>query len=137
MNVYVIIKQSAFGNNKAIESIWTTIEEASDEIIRLVREQERYDNHYYLETKEVKGDIFGIIKNSRILEKYHEETQLNIKLIERLKVLAQSIQSLDIDQPSTCLFGYGDCGYPINDCHNCPMHSWSDFTLPLTTCEFK
>lgn len=26
----------------------------------------------------------------------------------------------DIEQPEECLYGYGVCCYPIEDCENCP-----------------
>lgn len=29
-------------------------------------------------------------------------------------------------QPEKCIFGGGSCGYPIEDCNNCPCHPGSD-----------
>ena len=29
-------------------------------------------------------------------------------------------------QPEKCIFGSGSCGYPIEDCSNCPCHPGSD-----------
>lgn len=134
--VYMIVMQNGYGNN-AIHSIWTTIDGASEEIIRLVRSQERYDNNYYIQPKELNGDLLGLINNNLILNRYHDEVQENKKLTEQLKTVAENLKSLMPEQPTECVFGYGACCYPIDDCGNCPMHSWSDFTPPLTTCEFK
>ena len=72
-----------------------------------------------------------------LLERYTEICEENQILLEQLKLVAKNLTSLMPEQPAECVFGYGYCNYPINDCYNCPMHSWSDFTPPLTTCEFK
>lgn len=61
----------------------------------------------------------------------------NERLLEVLKTVAKNIQESGIEQPSLCFFGCGDCGYPIDDCYNCPCHKWSAYELPMTQCEFK
>jgi len=71
------------------------------------------------------------------IERNAEMSKENEKLVEQLKIVAKKLPTLMPEQPTECVFGYGCCGYPIDDCYNCPMHSWSDFTPPLTTCEFK
>ena len=134
--VYAIIMQNGYGN-KAIHSLWTTNESACDEILRLVRNQERYDNDYHIQAFELKGDILGLINNNLILNKYHDTVKENESLAEQLKLVAKNLKSLMPEQPTQCVFGYGCCGYPIDDCYNCPCHPWSDYGMPLTTCEFK
>ena len=49
----------------------------------------------------------------------------NDEMESQLKTVAKNIQALGIEQPAKCLFADGVCGYPIDDCYNCPMHSWS------------
>lgn len=134
--VYAIIMQNGYGN-KAIHSLWTTNESACDEILRLVRNQERYDNDYHIQPLELKGDILGLIKNNQILNKYRDTVKEKESIVEQLKLVSKNLSALMPEQPTECVFGYGCCGYPIDDCYNCPMHSWSDFTPPLTICEFK
>lgn len=75
------------------------------------------------------------------LYKYIEQRALkaeqeNERLRVRLKSVAIAIQESGIEQPSQCLFGDGSCGYPIDDCFNCPRHEWSPFGMPFTKCEF-
>lgn len=72
----------------------------------------------------------------QIAKRYEESVKQNQRLIEQLKFVAKAIQT-DMPQPSQCLFKSGVCCYPIEDCYNCPMHEWSDYTMPLTSCEFK
>lgn len=72
----------------------------------------------------------------KVIQKYREEVERNQKLLEQLQTVAKTIEGLNIEQPSTCLFGRGTCGYPIDDCYNCPTHEWSAYYCPLT-CEFK
>lgn len=60
----------------------------------------------------------------------------NNELENRLKSVSKNIQSLGIEQPKKCLFNDGTCGYPINDCYNCPVHSWSGY-VPMVKCEIK
>jgi hypothetical protein len=71
-----------------------------------------------------------------IIERYGAEVRRNQELLEQLQTVAKNISQLDIEQPSQCLFGKGFCGYPIDDCFNCPMHEWTDSFIP-TQCEFK
>ena len=59
----------------------------------------------------------------------------NDELESRLKAVAKNIQTLGIEQPRKCLFTNGLCGYPIDDCYNCPVHTWSGY-IP-TTAEIK
>lgn len=49
---------------------------------------------------------------------------------------AKELQESGIMQPSHCFFGGGVCGYPIDDCVNCPVHGWNG-GLPSTRCSFK
>ena len=60
----------------------------------------------------------------------------NDELESRLKAVAKNIQTLGIGQPRKCLFTNGLCGYPIDDCYNCPVHTWSGY-VPTTTAEIK
>lgn len=72
-----------------------------------------------------------------LLERYTEICEENQILLEQLKLVAKNLPALMPEQPTECVFGYGCCGYPINDCYNCPCHPWSDYGMPLTTCKFK
>lgn len=72
----------------------------------------------------------------RFIERLSRAEHENERLIGVLKTVALSIQESGIEQPSQCFFGCGDCGYPIDDCFNCPCHSWSNY-FPMTQCEFK
>lgn len=74
---------------------------------------------------------------SKLVDCINQERERNTYLQEQLKAVAKAIQGLDIEQPRECLFGRGECGYPIDDCYNCPCHEWSDFGFPRTQCEFK
>lgn len=69
-----------------------------------------------------------------LVEKYQAVTEENLELVSILKVVARSIEKLGIEQPKNCLFGQGLCGYPIDDCFNCPVHSWNGY-VPLMKCE--
>ena len=73
----------------------------------------------------------------RIISRMSEAEKEKERLLEVLKTVAKSIQESGMEQPSMCLFGYGTCGYPIDDCFNCPCHSWSVNYFPITHCEFK
>ena len=44
-----------------------------------------------------------------------EETMLRYTIPQIVDVLA----SMD-EQPEDCIFGYGTCCYPIDECQNCP-----------------
>lgn len=72
-----------------------------------------------------------------IEKRYEKEAKMNEILVEQLKQVARALEQSNIEQPSQCFFKDISCGYPIDDCYNCPMHEWSDFTMPLTSCEFK
>ena len=72
-----------------------------------------------------------------LVERYAEMSKENEKLVEQLKIVSKNLPTLMPEQPTQCVFGYGFCGYPIDDCYNCPCHPWSDYGMPLTTCEFK
>ena len=71
-----------------------------------------------------------------VVRSYGEEVTRNQMLIEELQSVAKSIERLNIEQPSKCLFCGGVCGYPIDDCYNCPNHEWSVYYSPMK-CEFK
>ena len=43
----------------------------------------------------------------------------------KLKAVAKFVQESKTAQPTQCVFGGGTCGYPIDDCYNCPVHSWN------------
>ena len=75
--------------------------------------------------------------NEIILRRVQMTERENERLVEVLKTVAKNIQESGIEQPSNCFFGCGDCGYPIDDCYNCPCHSWSAYGFPMTQCEFK
>ena len=60
----------------------------------------------------------------------------NDELERRLKTVAKNIQTLGIEQPCECLFTEGTCNYPIDDCYNCPIHTWSGYK-PTTTAEMS
>lgn len=72
-----------------------------------------------------------------LVERYAEMSKENERLVEQLKIVAKNLPTLMPEQPTECVFGYGCCGYPIDDCYNCPCHPWSDYGMPLTTCKFK
>jgi hypothetical protein len=106
-------------------------------------------NRYKLQAKRPHEDVFtewcstdnyeAVVRNIKVIESYGWEWQLKTEedeIIKQLKSVAKAIESLKIEQPSTCLFGRGVCGYPIDDCYNCPTHEWSVNYCPLT-CEFK
>lgn len=69
-------------------------------------------------------------------EKIQFVQQENDELESRLKNAAKNIQELRIEQPCKCFFTNGLCGYPIDDCYNCPVHTWSGY-IPTTTAEIK
>ena len=69
-------------------------------------------------------------------EKIQFVQQENDELESRLKAVAKNIQTLGIEQPRKCLFTNGSCGYPIHDCYNCPVHTWSGY-VPTTTAEIN
>ena len=71
-----------------------------------------------------------------LIQRYSEGVKENQRLVKQLQSVARSIEKLDIEQPNECLFGRGVCGYPIDDCYNCPTHEWSAYYCPLK-CEFK
>ena len=75
--------------------------------------------------------------NEIILRKIQATERENQMLLNVLKTVAKNIQESGIEQPSKCFFGCGDCGYPIDDCYNCPCHKWSAYGFPMTQCEFK
>lgn len=52
---------------------------------------------------------------------------------ETLKKVAKSIQKLGVEQPEKCLFDDNACYYPIDDCYNCPVHSWYGCDVPIKT----
>ena len=60
----------------------------------------------------------------------------NDELESRLKAVAKNIQTLGIEQPRKCLFTKGLCCYPIDDCYNCPAHTWNGYA-PTTTAEIN
>lgn len=70
-----------------------------------------------------------------ILRRVQNTERENERLLTVLKTVAKNIQESGIEQPSKCFFGCGDCGYPIDDCYNCPCHSWSPDGMPFTKCE--
>lgn len=42
------------------------------------------------------------------------------------------------EQPDECIFGYGVCGYPIDDCKNCPARPENnDPYWNMSSCEIK
>ncbi len=69
---------------------------------------------------------------NKFAERLQEEVEHSEWLTDRLKCVAKSIENLGVEQPIQCLFGYGICGYPIDDCHNCPRHDWNLCYMPLT-----
>ena len=73
----------------------------------------------------------------RVIERLSKAEEEKERLLDVLSTVAKSIQKSGIEQPSMCLFGYGTCGYPIDDCFNCPCHEWSINYMPITHCEFK
>ena len=110
-------------------------------------------NKYRLQAKRPHEDVFTewcstdnfdvVERNTKVIESYGWQWQLKEyedertqMLLDQLKNVAKAIESLKIEQPSTCLFGRGVCGYPIYDCSNCPTHEWSVDYSPIT-CEFK
>lgn len=101
----------------------------------------RKNGEYFEERQHLIGwddiKLFGDAKDCVLQERYRLAVEANNKLMEQLKNIAKAIQGADISQPSQCLFGKGTCGYPIDDCYKCPMHEWSDYSFPLTSCEFK
>lgn len=75
---------------------------------------------------------------NKLTEKLQEEAEHSEWLTDRLKCVAKSIESLGLEQPDKCLFGYGgSCCYPIEDCLNCPCHPWSINYMPLVSGKFK
>ena len=72
-----------------------------------------------------------------VLRKVQMTERKNEMLLEVLKTVAKNIQESGIEQPSKCFFGCGDCGYPIDDCYNCPCQEWNAYGFPMTQCEFK
>ena len=72
-----------------------------------------------------------------LVERYYEIQKENEKLVEQLKLVSKNLTTLLPEQPEECVFGYGCCGYPIDDCYNCPCHPWNDYGMPLTMCEFN
>ena len=72
-----------------------------------------------------------------LVERFEEISKENERILEQLKLVAKNLPTLMPEQPTECVFGYGCCGYPIDDCYNCPCHPWSDYGMPLTTCKFK
>ena len=73
---------------------------------------------------------------NRLFARLERAEQENMRLLDELKAVSKAIAESGIEQPSMCLFGGGSCGYPIDDCHHCPVHEWeTDF--PMTRCEFK
>ncbi len=72
---------------------------------------------------------------STFIDKMAEKMQFlqceNEELESMLKNVARNIQSLKIEQPTKCLFTNGCCGYPVEDCYNCPVHSWNGYE-PVT-----
>ena len=144
MKIYLIMQSNGYGNS-AVNSVWATRAEAEVECKRLQTSQERYDNDYYVVEKELQGDTCGFWKETiyqrlelnRIdREPYEKEIE---RLTNKLKEVAENIGKMQIFriQPSECVFGCGSCGYPIEDCVNCPCHPWSVNYMPLTSCEFK
>ena len=73
----------------------------------------------------------------RLIERISRAEQEKERYLEVLKTVAKNIQESGIEQPSMCLFGCGTCGYPIDDCFNCPCHAGSINYMPITHCEFK
>ena len=73
----------------------------------------------------------------RFIKRLSEAEQEKEMYLEVLKTVAKNIQESGIEQPSKCFFGCGYCGYPIDDCYNCPCHAWSVNYMPITHCEFK
>lgn len=69
--------------------------------------------------------------------KQMEEMDNTIKMQEaRLKAVAMHIQNSNMAQPERCVFGVGICGYPIDDCYNCPLQPWNfDPYLGMTKCK--
>lgn len=50
----------------------------------------------------------------------------------------QMIVEIPTEQPSECIFGYGVCGYPIDDCKNCPARpDNNDPYWNMSSCEIK
>ena len=72
-----------------------------------------------------------------VLRRMQSIERENEVLRETLKKVAISIQESGIEQPAQCFFGCGECGYPIDDCYNCPCHEWSAYGFPMTQCGFK
>lgn len=72
----------------------------------------------------------------RLVERISRAEEEKERYLEVLKTVAKNIQESGIEQPSMCLFGYGTCGYPIDDCFNCPCHPWSIDYMPITHCKF-
>lgn len=77
----------------------------------------------------------GTMPIDRFIERLSKAEHEQERLIGVLKTVALSIQESGIEQPETCLFGFGTCGYPIDDCYNCPCHDWNEDYMPLH-CEF-
>ena len=70
-----------------------------------------------------------------IAQRVQHTEQENARLLEKLKSVAQAIQESGMEQPSQCLFEPGVCGYPIDDCFNCPCHEWAPSGMPFTKCD--
>ncbi len=77
---------------------------------------------------------------STFIDKMAEKMQFlrceNEELESMLKNIARNIQSLKIEQPTKCLFTNGCCCYPVEDCYNCPVHSWNG-CVPTTIAEIR
>ena len=136
MNIYLLMMGNGYGNTN-VHSVWATKADAEAKAKELEHNQERCDNIYWVDTRGLQGDEFALFPKSSLIRRYEEKGAEIERLKLQLKRVAENIESLDIEQPHNCLFGYGSCGYPIDDCYNCPMHSWSDHTPFLTSCEFK
>lgn len=83
-----------------------------------------------------KKDANGMFRLARrVIVEEHIGRKLNRN--EYVQTCIEKPSTLLHEQPAECVFGYGCCGYPIDDCYNCPCHTWSDYGMPLTTCKFK
>lgn len=121
MTVYLVM--GIIGDHKDVYSVWATKEEADKEIKHL-RECDLYGKVYYIDSFTVNGDVFSAFPTNKLIQRYQEVTKDYNELREHLKFLASKINTVFKEQPTDCIFGYGTCNYPIEDCSKCPAHYW-------------